>query len=201
MKEKREGCGGQMFDNQTILPALRDMRDVEIFLKSEFVIGVLLEVHVARLDAIFKLLQAHDKHVFVHLDLIQGLKADEYATEYICQSYKPYGIISTKGNVIMKAKQKQVKTVQRLFLIDSSSLEKSYRLIKRTQPDYIEVLPGLVPKYIRLVKEQTGIPVFAGGLISTLEEVDQALAAGATVVTTSDQTLWRTAGLKADHSG
>ncbi|TCI39782.1 MULTISPECIES: glycerol-3-phosphate responsive antiterminator [unclassified Exiguobacterium] len=185
-----------MFENQSILPALRDMRDVEIFLESEFAIGVLLEIHISRLDAVFRLLETHGKQVFVHLDLIQGLKADEFATEYICQSYKPYGIISTKGNVILKAKQKQVKTVQRLFLIDSSSLEKSYRLINRTQPDYIEVLPGLVPKYIRLVKEQTGIPVFAGGLITSLDEVEQALAAGATVVTTSDQTLWRTAGLK-----
>ncbi|WP_214889851.1 glycerol-3-phosphate responsive antiterminator [Exiguobacterium sp. s142] len=185
-----------MFEDQSILPALRDMRDVEIFLESEFAIGVLLEIHISRLDAVFRLLETHGKQVFVHLDLIQGLKADEFATEYICQSYKPYGIISTKGNVILKAKQKQVKTVQRLFLIDSSSLEKSYRLINRTQPDYIEVLPGLVPKYIRLVKERTGIPVFAGGLISSLDEVEQALAAGATVVTTSDQTLWRAAGLK-----
>lgn len=179
-----------MLESQSVLPALRDMRDLEIFIKSDFAIGVLLEVHVARLDAVFQLLHAHGKQVFVHLDLIQGLKADEFATEYICQTYKPYGIISTKGNVILKAKQKQVKTVQRLFLIDSSSLEKSYRLIKRTQPDYIEVLPGLVPKYIRLVKEQTGIPVFAGGLITSADEVEQALVAGATVVTTSDRTLW-----------
>lgn len=185
-----------MLGDQSILPALRDMRDLEMFLKSDLTIGVLLEVHVARLGAVFQLLEAHGKQVFVHLDLIQGLKADEFATEYICQSYKPYGIISTKGNVILKAKQKQVKTVQRLFLIDSSSLEKNYRLINRTQPDYIEVLPGLVPKYIRLVKEQTGIPVFAGGLISTLDEVDQAFAAGATVVTTSNQALWGASGLK-----
>lgn len=179
-----------MIEGQTILPALRDMRDLEKFVTGPFRVGVLLEVHVARLDAVFQLLAAHNKHVFVHLDLIQGLKADEYATEYICQTYRPYGIISTKGSVILKAKQKQVKTVQRLFLIDSSSLERSYRLIKRTQPDYIEVLPGLVPKYIRAVKAETGIPVFAGGLISSTEEVEAALEAGATVVTTSDQRLW-----------
>lgn len=184
-----KGCVG-MIEGQTILPALRDMRDLETFVKGPFKVGVLLEVHVARLDAVFQLLAAHDKQVFVHLDLIQGLKADEYATEYVCQTFRPYGIISTKGSVILKAKQKQIKTVQRLFLIDSSSLEKSYRLINRTQPDYIEVLPGLVPKYIRCVKEATNIPVFAGGLISSSEEIEAALEAGATVVTTSDQTLW-----------
>lgn len=180
-----------MLENQSVLPALRDMRDVEFFLRSEFKVGVLLEVHISRIGAIFDLLAAHDKHVFVHIDLIQGLKADEYATEYICQTFKPYGIISTKGNVILKAKQKHVKTVQRLFLIDSNSLEKSYRLIQRTQPDFIEVLPGLVPKYISRVREETGIKVFAGGLITTEDEVERALAAGATVVTTSNRALWK----------
>ncbi|MCT4784603.1 MULTISPECIES: glycerol-3-phosphate responsive antiterminator [Exiguobacterium] len=179
-----------MLERQSILPAIRDMRDLEVFLTSEFAIGVLLEIHIARLDAVFRLLSEHDKNVFIHLDLIQGLKADEYATEYVCQTYRPYGIISTKGSVIVKAKQKQVKTVQRLFLIDSSSLERSYRMIERTRPDYIEVLPGLVPKYIQEVKARTGIPVFAGGLISTPDEVESALEAGASVITTSNRTLW-----------
>jgi glycerol uptake operon antiterminator len=124
------------------------------------------------------------------MDLIQGMKTDEYATEYVCQTFKPFGIISTKGNVIVKAKQNDVVTVQRLFLIDSTSLEKSIKHIERSKPDYIEVLPGIVPKYIQLVKEKTGIPVFAGGLIETKEEVQAALAAGASVITTSNRKLW-----------
>ena len=124
------------------------------------------------------------------MDLIQGMRADEYATEYVCQTYKPFGIISTKGNVIVKAKQNDVVTVQRLFLIDSTSLEKSIKHIERAKPDYIEVLPGIVPKYIQQVKERTGIPVFAGGLIETREEVQAALDAGASVITTSNRKLW-----------
>lgn len=180
-----------MLANQQILPAIRDLRDLEVFIKSDIQVAVLLEVHVGRLQAIFNLLQQHEKRVFVHIDLIQGMKADEYATEYVCQTYRPYGVISTKGSVIAKAKQLGVLTVQRLFLIDSTSLERSYRLIARTQPDFIEVLPGLVPTYIRAVHEKTGIPVFAGGLVTTPLEVETALDAGATVVTTSNRSLWK----------
>ena len=179
-----------MIDGQSILPAIRDMRDLERFLSSVFELGVLLEMHMSRLDSIFRLLGKHDKKVFIHMDLIQGMKADEYATEYVCQTFKPFGIISTKGNVIVKAKQNDVVTVQRLFLIDSTSLEKSIRHIERSKPDYIEVLPGIVPKYIQCVKEKTGIPVFAGGLIETKEEVQAALDAGASVITTSNRKLW-----------
>lgn len=180
----------RMIQGQSILAAIRDMRDLERFLSSELEVGVLLEIHMSRLEPIFKLLEKHQKKVFIHMDLIQGMKADEFATEYVCQTYQPFGIISTKGNVIVRAKQNHVLTVQRLFLIDSTSLEKSIKHIERSKPDYIEVLPGIVPKYIRRVQERTGIPVFAGGLIETREEVNAALAAGASVITTSNRKLW-----------
>jgi len=77
-----------------------------------------------------------------HVDLIHGLKNDDYGTEYICQEFSPFGLISTKANVILKAKQRGVLSIQRMFLIDSHALGQSYRLIEKTQPDYIEVLPG-----------------------------------------------------------
>ncbi|MBR2757363.1 MAG: glycerol-3-phosphate responsive antiterminator, partial [Exiguobacterium sp.] len=72
-----------MISGQSILPAIRDMRDLERFLSSDFELGVLLEIHMSRLDSISKLLRKHDKKVFIHMDLIQGMKADEYATEYV----------------------------------------------------------------------------------------------------------------------
>ena len=57
--------------------------------------------------------------------------------------------------------------------------------------NYIEVLPGVVPELIKEVKEITGIPIFAGGFIRTEKDVEQALAAGASAVTTSDTDLWK----------
>ncbi|AHA29021.1 glycerol-3-phosphate responsive antiterminator GlpP [Exiguobacterium sp. Leaf187] len=176
---------------QKILPSVRKLEDFEKMLKSPYEYGVLLEMHVSRLKAVYEMAHRYDKKMFLHMDLVQGLKNDEYATEYVCQELKPYGVISTKASVILKARQKKVKTMQRMFLLDSSSLEKSYQLMERTQPDYIEVLPGLMPKYIQEVKEKTGRLVFAGGLIDTVEEVEQAIEAGASSITTSNKDLWR----------
>jgi len=176
---------------QNILPSVRRIEDFEKMLKSPYEYGVLLEMHVSRLKSIYELAHRYDKKMFLHMDLVQGLKNDEYATEYVCQEMKPYGVISTKASVILKARQKKVKTMQRIFLLDSSSLEKSYHLIERTQPDYIEVLPGLMPKYIEEVKAKTGRNVFAGGLIETVDEVEQAIAAGASSITTSNKMLWK----------
>jgi glycerol uptake operon antiterminator len=74
--------------------------------------------------------------------------------------------------------------------LDSTALKKSYELMKKVKPDYIELLPGIVPTLIQEVKAETGIPVLAGGLIRTAEEVHNALEAGASAVTTSNRELW-----------
>lgn len=179
------------FSGQSILPAIRKIEDFEKMLDSSYTYGVFLDLHISRLKSIFQLAEKHQKKMFLHIDLVQGLKSDEYATEYICQEVKPYGIISTKGNVILKAKQKGVKATQRIFILDSNSLEKSFSLIERTQPDYIELLPGLMPKVIANVRNRTNKQIFAGGLIDTIEEVEQAIAAGAAAITTSNKALWK----------
>ncbi len=176
---------------QKVLPAFSNFKHFEKFLESDFEIGVCLDSHISQLKNISSMAKQHGKKVIYHIDLIQGLKNDDYATEYICQEYKPYGVISTKSNVIVKAKQKGVLAIQRMFLIDSNALEKSYRLVEKTKPDYIEVLPGSMPWMISEVKERTKTKIFAGGLIRTVQEVEQALAAGADAITTSKLELWK----------
>ncbi|MCH1625193.1 glycerol-3-phosphate responsive antiterminator [Ferdinandcohnia quinoae] len=175
---------------QKILPASSNMKEFEAFLESKYEIGVFLEMHIAQLKNIQALAARHGKKMIYHVDMIHGIKSDEYAAEYICQEFKPYGLISTKSGVILKAKQKGVIAIQRVFLIDTHALEKSYKLIERNRPDYLEVLPGAMPWMIREVKERLKTPLFAGGLIRTKEEVENALEAGATAITTSTRALW-----------
>ena len=178
------------FYEQRILPASRQMKDLEKAVASSYEYLVLLDVHISQLKHACNMVQQANKKLFLHLDLIQGLQSDAHATEYLCQEYRPYGILSTKSSVIQKAKQKGVLAVQRIFLIDNSALEKSCKLIENTQPDVIEVLPGGMPSIIRKVKERTNLPILAGGFISTSEDVKLALQAGAEAVTTSNKQLW-----------
>lgn len=179
------------FYKQQILPASRQMKDFEKLLNSPYEYIVLLDLHIAQLKSIFQLIHQANKKVFLHMDLIQGLQSDSHATEYLCQEFRPYGLLSTKASVIQKAKQKGVVAIQRIFLLDNSALEKSYALLEKTQPDYIEVLPGGMPHVIRKVKERTRLPILAGGFISTVQDVENALEAGAVTVTTSNKELWK----------
>ncbi|AOY06534.1 Glycerol uptake operon antiterminator regulatory protein [Bacillus subtilis E1] len=179
------------FHNQPILPAIRNMKQFDEFLSSSFSYGVILDIHLGQLKGVIKEAQKHGKNMMVHVDLIQGIKHDEYGAEFICQDIKPAGIISTRSNVIAKAKQKKIYAIQRLFLLDTSAMEKSMEFIGKHKPDFIEVLPGIVPSLIQEIKEKTGIPIFAGGFIRTEEDVEQALKAGAVAVTTSNTKLWK----------
>jgi len=178
------------FNGQVILPAARDLKDFEKLLESPYEYGVILEMHIAQLKSVYELARKRNKKMFLHVDLVQGMKNDEYATEYLCQEIRPAGLISTRSSVILKAKQKGVIAIQRMFLLDTNALEKSYALLKKTKPDFIEVLPGAMPKMIAEVYGETQIPILAGGLIRSVEDVQRAIAAGATAITTSNRTLW-----------
>ncbi|MBM7702753.1 glycerol-3-phosphate responsive antiterminator [Metabacillus iocasae] len=178
------------FNNQQVLPAIRDMKQLEKFLESDFEYGVLLDSQLGLLKGIMNETKRVGKKLIIHVDLIHGLKHDEYAVDFLCQEYKPAGLISTRANVVLKAKQRGIYAIQRIFLLDSTALRKSYELIKKVKPDYIELLPGIAPSMIQEVQDETNIPVLAGGLIRTEEDVLKALRAGAAAVTTSDRTLW-----------
>lgn len=178
------------FNGQMILPALRNLRDFEALLKSPYKHIVLLDIHIGNLHDIVQEVKQHRKNILVHVDLIQGLKGDEYGADYLCNQIRPHGLISTRANVIVKAKQKGLIAVQRLFLLDSHALNKSYVLLEKTKPDYIEVLPGIIPQMIEEVRAKVKQPVIAGGLIRTVDDVNHALQAGVEAVTTSNKKLW-----------
>jgi len=92
--------------DQKILPASASMKDFERFLESSYEIGVFLDLHISQLKNVSMMAKQHNKKMIYHVDLIHGIRSDEYATEFICQEYNPYGLISTKSSVILKAKQK-----------------------------------------------------------------------------------------------
>ena len=180
----------RFLEGQSVLPAVRKPKDVEAVARSPFLYMVLLGGHIGQLKPIVDMAASHGKKVLIHADLIDGLKNDEFAAEFLCQSIRPAGLISTRASVIGRTKQNGLMAIQRLFLIDSDALERSYVLLEKTKPDYIEVLPGIMPEMIQEVKQRSGIPVIAGGLIRTKEQVQQALAAGADAITTSRKELW-----------
>ncbi|WP_054859818.1 glycerol-3-phosphate responsive antiterminator [Gracilibacillus sp. JCM 18860] len=173
-----------------VLPAARKMKDFERIAHSNFEILILLETRIAQIHQMVNYAHKRGKKVLVHTDLINGLKVDRYGMEYLIRVVKVDGVISTRANVIALAKKNEVIAIQRLFALDSLALQNSKRLVEQSKPNYVEVLPGIIPSVIEEVAVDTGIPVIAGGLINTKEQANQASNAGAIAVTTSNNALW-----------
>ena len=178
------------FEGQRILPAAKSMKQFEAIIEGPYTYGVMLETHIAQLQSVMDEARRYDKKILLHADLVQGLKNDEYAAEYLCQHIRPAGLISTRASVI------QIRRTRRHHS-HSACVSAGYPctgedlLLAKTQPDYIEVLLGVIPHIIAEVSVRTGIPIIAGGLIRSPEEVELALGVGATAVTTSNAELIR----------
>lgn len=178
------------FSGQTIIPAAHNQKDMEKILELDRTYMVMLETHVAQLKALVKYAQDSGKKVLLHADLVNGLKNDDYAIDFLCKEIRPDGIISTRANAILKAKQHKMLAIQRLFMIDSSAYNKGVTLIQKVQPDCIELLPGIIPARVQKMTEKLHIPVIAGGLIETTDQINQVITSGAIAVTTSNKELW-----------
>nr|WP_255548238.1 glycerol-3-phosphate responsive antiterminator [Planococcus beijingensis] len=172
------------------MPVLRNMKEFERLLKSDHEYIIFLEIRLAQLKQLVQVAKKAKKKVILHVDLIQGLKTDSYGFEYLVREVKPDGIVSTRSNVIALAKKNNLMTIQRLFLLDSQALEHNINLINQVKPDYIEILPGIIPSVIKEVFDKTGIPVIAGGLIRTKEDILLAYDGGAKAISTSQPELW-----------
>ena len=134
--------------------------------------------------------QAHSsgKILFIHMDLAEGIGKDRAAVRYLAGCGVD-GIISTKASLIRFAKEQNLLTVQRFFALDSKGMDSIDEMIRSSCPHLVEIMPGVISKAIRRFSSSR-IPVIAGGLVTTKEEVTEALKSGATAVSTGQQELW-----------
>lgn len=132
--------------------------------------------------------KSYGKQLFVHMDLIEGVGKDKAGLEFI-KNCGTNGIISTRASIIKFAKEIGLKTVQRVFIVDTQSI-KSATAILKTNPDMLEIMPGIVPRAIKAFKNVLSVPIIAGGLIETTDDIENAFDAGAFAVSTSLEKLW-----------
>jgi glycerol uptake operon antiterminator len=128
--------------------------------------------------------------IYVNVDLVGGIAADASGLRFL--SGRVEGIISTHRHIIELGRASGLITIQRLFAIDSGAVERGLKLIRRAEPQFVEILPALA--YCEIAELYSGVldlPVLAGGLLKSQEHIAAILKAGAVGVSTSHQRLWR----------
>ena len=177
-----------------IVAAVKDDNGLEMCLKSDIDAVFILYGDICTISDIVARVKDAGKIAMVHMDLINGLSSKDISTDFIRKYTLADGIITTKGNLISHAKEIGLATVLRYFVLDSMALiniERQSHQNRETQPDMIEILPGIiVPKMIRKICSMSRVPVICGGLIQEKEDVMNALASGAAAISTTSSDVW-----------
>ena len=174
----------EAFAETPIASAAKTAEELELCLKSNSPVVFLLFGDLCNLCGLVRKIKEAGKIAVVHLDLIDGLAPKDVSVDYIAEQTEADGIISTKASLIRYAHQKGLLTIQRYFLLDSRVLE---NIAKNSSPaDFLEVLPGVMPKIIRHLVRTTDKPIIAGGMIRDKEDILAALSAGAVAISSTN---------------
>ena len=60
----------------------------------------------------------------------------------------------------------------------------------RLKPDFMEIMPGMMPKILRQIREHSSVLLVAGGLLSDKQDIMAAFQAGVDAVSTTKEDLW-----------
>ncbi len=177
-----------LFQNK-IAAAIRTERDFSKALKSKVDVVFLLHANIMTVKKTVNEIKSAGKKSFVHIDFAEGIGRDRAGMEFIAKCGVD-GVLTTRTSIVKIAKDLGLIAVQRFFLVDSRSLSTSIDGIRASSPDIVELMPGIITKKISEISKSIDIPIIAGGIVETEEEVKEAIDAGASLVSTGEPSLW-----------
>ena len=181
-------------ESNPIIAAVKDDNGLEVALTEDIEIIFVLYGDICSIPTIVDKIKKAGKVAMVHVDLITGLNnSKDVCLDFIKNNTKADGIITTKSNLIQHARELELNTVLRYFILDSLALQNIEKQARSPgiKPDIIEFLPGIVlPKMIKRINKVSRVPIIAGGLIADKEDVMNALDAGALAISTTNHDVW-----------
>ena len=180
----------EALEDSPIIAAIKDDEGLKKCVESDSRVVFILYGDILSISDIVTTVKNAGKIAMVHIDLITGLSSKEITVDFLKKYTTADGIITTKPNLIKRAKDLDFYTILRVFLLDSMAYENIDRQVKTAKPDVIEVLPALMPKIVSKVCKLSSAPVIAGGLVSEKEDVMTLLQAGAISISSTNENVW-----------
>ncbi|PWF26490.1 glycerol-3-phosphate responsive antiterminator [Ancrocorticia populi] len=181
------------FDSPTVIPSVRKLKDLELALQGPSDFVLLSEVHIGNLEPLAARCAQAGKKVLVHADLIGGFKADRDGIKLLRNMFHVDGVLSQSAHVVSAAKKAKLLAIQRVFIMDSRSLDRSLAALGEARPDGIEVLPGALATHYYTLFDQWAdqCALIAGGMVRSREEAEELFDTGYEAITASTSDLWK----------
>ena len=177
-------------DRQKIIPVIENRTEFLRALNAPQISTIVLR-HCNLLDLRPILDHAFEREVavYVNVDHIDGIHPDNAGLRFLAHQLHIAGIVSSNPRILTLGKSFELETIQRLFAVDSTGLESALESIDSHNVDLLDISPALVIPYV--VSHITlPLPFIGSGLISTFQQVQSVLRAGALRVTTARPELY-----------
>lgn len=180
----------ELLETSPVIAAIKDENGLKHCLKSECQIVFIMYGNLCTIGQIVHEIKRHGKVAIVHADLALGISPKEIVIDFIKNNTEADGIISTKPQLVRRASELDLFGILRAFIIDSMTITTIKKQIDSFHPSMVEIMPGVIPKVMREIREYTRIPLIAGGLIRDKQDIMDAFSAGADAISTTKEELW-----------
>ena len=175
---------------QKTIPVIENRVQFALALNSPYLTAILLR-HCNLFDFRTLLENAHERSlaIYVNMDHIDGIAPDSAGLRYLATQLHIKGVASSNGKILALAKSFDMETIQRIFAVDSTGLEAALESVDYQHVDLLAISPALVIPYA-VAQMSLHLPFIGSGFISTPQQVQMVLRAGAIGVTVSRAELW-----------
>ena len=111
----------EMLALSPVIPAIKNDVSLDEAISSDSEIIFVIMANLLNIERVVTSLKEAGKKVFIHVDMIDGLSSSNYGVEYIVEKIQPFGIITTKHNIVSFALKMKIPVIQRFFILDSFS--------------------------------------------------------------------------------
>jgi glycerol uptake operon antiterminator len=177
-------------DRQKIIPVVENRMQFLRALDAPQITTIMLR-HCNLLELRPQLNHAFEREVaiYVYVDHIDGIHPDSAGLRFLAHQLHIAGIVSSNPRILTLGKSFELETIQRLFAVDSTGLEAALEALDSHQVDLLDISPALVIPFV-VSHIHLPLPFIGSGLISTFQQVQSVLRAGALRVTTARAELY-----------
>ncbi len=174
-----------------IIPSVRELRYLKKALASDCSVIQPSGAHIGNLKPIVEQCHRQGKKVLINHELVGGLGNGKTAFKMLKQYYQADWIIGSSVSRIHMYQNLGMRSIYKIVLVDSISVENALHAINEIRFDAIELRPyyhalEFLPKF----KEYFDGDFYIAGFVNTEERVREAKKAGFKGVMTSTTSLW-----------
>nr|WP_249365469.1 glycerol-3-phosphate responsive antiterminator [Cytobacillus citreus] len=180
-------------EQHKLIAVVNDPSQIEKVIKyKEHISAVtLMTGNILTVKRYIDILQKEEIPVILHIEKIEGLKADHYGVDFIIEYVKPFGILTTKKSVMKQAKSKGAFVIQMVFLFDTGIYHNILDSLDDIKVDMLEIMPCRATDLLEEIVRLSPVPVVTGGLLTDIRYAKEALSIGVASLATTNVEIWK----------